>query len=117
MLAVAVSEFWFARLSCMHVNTVHSLFRALLAGEHLALAFVSSRAVTHLASQLRTSCAVPAALLVYLMLVYHLNFPGILLEYEHRDGTQGMKEIDLLQLTPECVHAVLLPPVHFPPLF
>ena len=28
---------------------------------------------------------------------------GILLEYEHRDGTQGMKEIDLLQLTPECV--------------
>lgn len=26
---------------------------------------------------------------------------GIILEYEHRDGTQKMKEIDLLTLTPE----------------
>jgi hypothetical protein len=32
---------------------------------------------------------------------------GILLEYEHRDGTQGMKEIDLLQLTPEYVCMLL----------
>ena len=34
--------------------------------------------------------------------------PGIILEYQLRDGTREMKEIDLLHLTAECVRLSLL---------
>ena len=33
--------------------------------------------------------------------------PGIILEYRHRDGRQGEKELDLLHLTAECVPVAL----------
>lgn len=36
--------------------------------------------------------------------------PGIILEYELRDGTREMKEIDLLHLTAEYVHHVTVSP-------
>jgi dynein assembly factor with WDR repeat domains 1 len=32
--------------------------------------------------------------------------PGLILEYERRDGSRNTKIIDLLALTPECVGAL-----------